>query len=174
MRRKILCVVLFFAVCAMLCLPAYANAGTIRVHIGGPGEVTLYRVGVFEREHFRLSDEYGGGLVTFDDVLLPELAAWLAVRSSGGVTRTARDGVAVFSGLMEGLYLAVQEDGGNDPLLIILPWDGDTWNLDVKPERDGIPAEIPQTGDKSVVVISSWVMAAAMLGLLVIGSRKKY
>ena len=174
MKRKILCVVLLFSVFGMLCLPAYANTGTIRVDIGGAGEVTLYRVGVFEGDHFRLTDEHGGGLVTFDDVLLPELAAWLSVRSTGGVTRTAKEGIAEFSGLSEGLYLAVPGDGKNVPILIILPWDGDTWNLDVKPEREVMAAEIPQTGDKSVVVISSWVMAAAMLGLLVIGSRKKY
>ena len=177
MRKKILCVMLFMVMCSMLCLQAYAGTGTIRVHIGGAGEVTLYRVGIPDGEFFRLTDEHGGGLVTFDDILAPELAAWLATRSAGGVPRTAKDGIAEFSGLSEGLYLAVQTEGRNgiiDPVLIILPWDGETWYLDVKPQNEEITEKIPKTWDKGIVVISSWVMAAAMLGLLVIGSRKRY
>ena len=169
--------VLFFAVCGMLCLPVYANTGTIRVDIGGAGEVTLYRVGVPDGQYFRLTDEHGGGLVTFDDILMPELAAWLAARSTGGIIRTTKDGIAEFSGLAEGVYLAVQTDGRSitlEPVMIILPWDGDTWNLEIKPEREAATTEIPQTGDRGIVVISSWIMAAAMIGLLVIGSRKKY
>ena len=174
MGRKMLCVVLLFAMLEMLCLQAYAGTGTIRVDIGGAGEVTLYRVGVMERDQYRLTDEHGGGLVTFDDVLMPELATWLAVRATGGITHSAKDGIVEFSGISEGLYLAVQKGGENAPVLIILPWDGDTWNLDVKLEKEVMTQEIPQTADRGIVVVSSWIMAAAMLGLLVIGSRKKY
>ena len=173
--RKVLCIVCLIAVCAVLCIPAYANTGSIRIDLGGEGEVILYRVGILEREHYRLSDEHGGGEVTFDDVLRPELAAWLASRASGGISRETREGIAEFTGLSEGLYLAVQTgDGAFEPFLIILPWDGDTWNLDVKPERISIPEDSPQTGDRSFVVLSGWFMAAVMIGLLVIGSRKKY
>lgn len=179
MKRKMLCAVLILAMLAVIRLPVRANTGTIRVDIGGAGEVTLYRVGILDRDHYRLSDEHGGGEVTFDDVLLPELAAWLAARASGGISRETEAGIAEFTGLSEGLYLAVQTGerlGYEDfaPFLISLPWDGEVWYLDVKPEMYLLPPATPQTGDRRFVIVSSWIMAASMLGLLVIGSRKKY
>ena len=174
--RRMLHIFLLFYVLGLICMPATAATGTIRVHIAGEGKITLYRVGVLERDHYLLSDEHGGGEVTFDDVLRPELAARLASRASGGISRETKDGVAEFSGLSEGLYLAVRTagDGDFEPVLISLPWDGDTWYLDIKSEKTEQLIDIPQTGDRSIVVVSSWIMCAAMIGLLVIGSRKKY
>ena len=179
MRRKILCAALLAVVWGVLCMPVYANSGSIRVQLDGEGEVTLYRVGVLQRENFRLSDEHGGGEVTFDDVLRPELALWLASRAKGGISRETEEGIVVFSGLSEGLYLAVQTENcsGNEafePFLVMLPWDGDTWNLEVQPQILSVSEDLPKTGDKGFVVLSSWIMCASMIGLLVIGSRKKY
>lgn len=178
MVRKGLCLLLVMLL-GVLVMPAEASSGAIRVDIGGEGEVTLYRVGILEREHYRLSDEHGGGTVTFDDILLPELAAWLAQRSQGGISRETEQGIAEFTGLSEGLYLAVQtREGENDtrfaPFLISLPWDGDTWILDVRPQMTLPLADTPQTGDRGLLVWSSLFMAGSMIGLLVIGSRKKY
>ena len=174
MRRIMMYILFLVALLCLLCLPASAAEGIIRIHTQGQGEVFLYRVGILEQEHFRLTDEHGGGTVTFDDVLEPELAAWLASRATGGISRETIDGVAEFTGLSEGLYLTVQKNLDYAPFLIILPWDGDTWFLDVKPESKHSSQEVPQTGDRSIVVSSSLVMCASMIGLLIIGSRKKY
>ena len=179
MRRKLFCMVMLLTMLAQIRTQAFAASGKIRIDIGGAGEVTLYRVGILERENYRLSDEHGGGEATFDDVLRPELALWLASRATGGVSRESVDGIAVFSGLSEGLYLAVQTektdgDGEFEPFLITLPWDGDTWILDIKPQKTSSLTELPKTGDRSFIVVSSWIMCASMIGLLVIGSRKKY
>ena len=179
MKRKILCMGLMLVMMAVISLPVRSYSGTIRVDIGGAGEVTLYRVGILDRDFYRLSDEHGGGTLTFDDVLMPELAEWLAARATGGIARKTEGGIAEFTGLSDGLYLAVQTEerlGYEDfqPFLISLPWDGEVWYLDVKPEMYLLPPDTPQTGDRSFVVLSSWVMAASMLGLLVVGSRKKY
>lgn len=179
MGRKWIMLLLLAAMIGVICLPVSSASGTIRVDIGGEGAVTLYRVGSLERDHYRLSDEHGGGSITFDDILSPELAAWLAMRSVGGISRETEQGIAEFTGLAEGLYLAVQtgEREGYacfEPFLISLPWDGETWILDARPQMELLPANTPQTGDRAGVVWSSLIMSAAMLGLLIIGSRKKY
>ena len=174
--RKVTVILWALAIILSLRLPAFASGGTIRVDAGEDAEVTLFRVGSLERDGYRLTDEHGGGKVTFDDVLLPELAAWLAQRAKGGISRETKQGIAEYTGLSEGLYLAVQTDGKDafPPVLISLPWDGDVWNLDIHPHGEPSVPDSPKTGDRGLVIWSSLFMTAAMIGLLVIGSRKKY
>ena len=171
MRRKMVCLLLVVILFESFCIRVLANSGTIRVNTGTNDEVVLYRVGVLDRDHYRLSDEHGGGKLSFDDILSEDLAAWLARRSQGGISRQTKEGIAQFDGLSEGLYLV---DGAFAPFFVSLPWDGDTWYLEVKLDSEPLAQDMPKTGDRSFVVISSWIMAASMIGLMIIGSRKKY
>ena len=165
---------------------AFKNVG-----IRGKGNTSLSTVSVMDSDRYSFKiefdqydstktyyglDKLGLNNLIQDNTMMKDYLTYQMMNEFGVAAPLSSFVYITVNGEDWGLYLAVETGGTGEfaPFLISLPWDGDTWNLDVKPERDGIPAEIPQTGDKSVVVISSWVMAAAMLGLLVIGSRKKY
>ncbi len=150
-------------------LPVSAVSGEIRVETGKETTVSLYLIGTWEKGGYRLLDSYGGGKLSFDDILSDQLATTLAERAEGGVSRKTVQGVVEFSDLQEGLYLVSQtNEQGFIPFLVSLPWDGDQWQVQITTRGDS-----PQTGDQSGVRISAIVMLFTMVGLLVVGSRKK-
>ena len=160
MSRKLFCMVVATILVVSVCMAVYAASGTIRVDIGGIGEVTLYQVGSPEGIGHRLHTQYGGGYVTFDDVLSEDLAGWLSDRAKNGTTQKSKQGVATFSGLNEGLYLVVQtgkRDGYSvfAPFLVSLPWDGDSWEVDASPKMERESEESPQTGDAILPVFGT-------------------
>lgn len=139
----------------LLCLLAFrvaaASQGSIRVVTRG-GTVALYRVGNFEDTHFRLLEAYGGGEVSFDESLSPELAAKLVQYARSGYVKAADlNGIVSFSGKEAGLYLVVQRSAppGYEPFapfLVSLPWDGNQWDVRAEPKLEGAQ---PQTGDRA-------------------------
>ena len=177
MRRKMLCLVLLMILLTVLQTQVWAASGTIRVNIGGMGEVTVYKVGKPEEEGHRLSETYGGGFVTYDDILSPDLAAWLAQRAKGGISRETRQGTAVFTGLEEGLYLVVQTGQREgyynfSSFLVNLPWDGTLWEIDASPKMEQIPSQTPQTGDG--IGMSLGMLVLSLTGLMAMARRKRY
>ena len=160
MSRKLFCMVVATILVVSVCMAVYAASGTIRVDIGGIGEVTLYQVGSPEGVGHRLHTQYGGGYVTFDDLLSADLAGWLSERAKDGIKQNTKQGIAAFHGLDEGLYLVVQtgkREGYTafDPFLVSLPWDGDTWEVDASPKMERESGEIPQTGDAVLPVFGT-------------------
>lgn len=177
MRRKLFCMLFAVLMLGVTVLPVSAATGTIRVDIGGKGEVTVYKVGEAEGTGYRLSEQYGGGFATFDDVLSPNLAAWMAQRAEDGISRETELGVAEFGSVEEGLYLVVQsgQREGYDsfsPFLLCLPWDGAMWDVEVTPKMEQSPAETPQTGEGFALLSGAGGMAASLAGLAACLARK--
>ena len=178
MSRKLFCMVVAMIFVVAVVMAVQAVAGTIRVDIGGKGEVAIYPVGEPEGVGYRLYGRYGGGYVTYDDVLSPDLAAWLAENAKNGTVKKTKQGIASFGGLEEGLYLIVQ-CGKRDgyamfaPFLVSVPWDGDLWEVDAKPKMEQETAETPQTGDGLIISVGILLTSAAGLSFCWL-RRKKY
>lgn len=179
MVKRIFGMLLAAALLGALAVPAAAaaNDGVIRVTVGrdDSGEVTLYKVGEFITGGFQLDDAYGGGTVTDLDSLSDELAAWLAQKAGVGTVQQARDGVCTFQGLSEGLYLVVQTRAAAgyeafQPFLVSVPWDGNMWELDVKPILK--EAQPPKTGDEAALVPAGVLLGFSAAGLLRMGRKK--
>lgn len=178
MRRKLVCLIFTFLLLMTVCISALAATGTVRIDIGGKGEITLYSVGKAEGDGYRLSESYGGGFVTFDDILSPDLAAWLAQRGKNGISQETEQGSAAFTGVEEGLYLVVQtgEREGYyafNPFLISMPWDGNMWEIDASPKMEQRPTETPQTGEDSGLVPAIGAMILSAIGLAGCGYIKR-
>ena len=167
MIRKGICIILFLLLLSGLTVSASAAEGSIRVRTQAE-QVTVHYVGLPEGTGFRLLEACGGGYLTFDDTLSPELAAWLSGRTVDGISREIKEGSAWFSELEEGLYLVTSEgDHEFAPFLVSIPWDGYHWEVEVTPET----AAIPQTYDPI------WLFQAMMLfsgagSILLIRRRK--
>ena len=147
-------------------LPAGAAEGKILVKTEDPS-VTVIFLGTPEGNGFRLEEIYGGGYLTFDDTLLPELASWFAGKASAGFSGEQQGDCVAYFGLEEGLYLVRSEEGAFSPFMVPLPWDGYQWTVTVNPQEE----TIPQTGDPVGVAILA--MAASWAGLMVFGRRRK-
>lgn len=152
MGRRIRIGISLFALLVLLTINATAaQQGCISVITKG-GLVALYRVGDFEETHFRLSDDYGGGTVSFDEFLAPEFAAELVQLARNGYVKAADlTGTVEFSGREAGLYLVVQRSAPQGyepfaPFLVSLPWDGDLWEVRAEPKLEEVQ---PQTGDQA-------------------------
>lgn len=145
-----------------------SHTGSIQVETEG-GTVALYRVGAFEQTYFRLLESYGGGTVTFDETLSPELAQELAAKARGGYVKAADlHGTVVFTDREPGLYLIVQRTTPEgyapfEPFLISLPWDGDQWEVRTQPKLE---AKQPTTGDSADPMCWLGMMAISTAGLL--------
>lgn len=166
MLRKGMVLILLLSVGMFLVLPAGAKEGSIRI-LTDAEAVSVYRLGTAEATGFRLDDIYGGGYLTFDDTLSPELASWFSRKVSRGC-QGHRDGESfLVDGLTEGLYLIKAEDDGFSPCLVTLPWDGYQWQVEVDPMNTALP----QTGDG--VGIAMFAMSASGAGIALLGRRKR-
>lgn len=168
-----------FLGCAVLLLgmPVSADgAGRIQVRLKDGErclsgvEIGLYRAGTYVPGGYRLTGDFGGGMVSEADVLIPELAAWMEkLQASGDVCLTNDQGVARFEGLEEGLYLVTQKkrtDGylPMEPFLVIVPWDGSVWDILAEPILEPV-SETPDTSDPGIGTAIVMVLASGF-GLL--------
>jgi len=167
MIRKWMCLLFVTVLLAGIGQPVSAAQGSIQVETDADG-VVLYQVGTSEGTGYRLMEMFGGGYLTFDDTLSRELAAWLSSRAACAEKQLPEPGGKIFLGLNEGLYLVCCEDPeGFDPFLVIIPWDGYYWEVEVDPSV----APVPQTGDAVGSLI--FAMAASGAGVMVIARRRK-
>ena len=163
MRKRYM--LLFLAVLlTLLPIPAHAaGEGSVRIDLLGEGvpisgaEIRIYPVGMPTENGYRLTEAFGGGMITQADVFVPELAVWLSLRAGGGLSeRTDSSGTAVFWDLDEGLYLVTQPEacGGYiafDPFLVTIPWDGFEWSITAAPKTERQIEVIPDTSDPGVL-----------------------
>ncbi len=167
-----------------LAVPARAvQTGTIEVSIeSGLTDVTarrlvLYRVGEKAAEGYRITEEYGGGLVLDKDAMSPHLARMLAETDgfSGRFQVVDGDNTAVFSTVEPGLYMLKEE--GDEP--IILPCmtavpQGDSWQVSAYPAVKYYAPENPSTGQHPGPLLGAIGMVASSIGLAVCaGVRRK-
>ncbi len=150
---------------------AAGETGSIGVMLAQEGEVTLYRVGDLTETGYRLAELYGGHALTFDELLSPELAAILAREAKDGVVRQADQGVVTYSGLEPGIYLLVQtaceeESVPFSPFMVTLPWDGDQWDVEVRPREEGPANGPPKTGQDAGVFLAMTTMLLSGLGIM--------
>ncbi len=167
-----------------LAVPARAmQTGTIEVSIeSGLTDVTarrlvLYRVGEKAAEGYRITEEYGGGLVLDKDAMSPHLARMLSETDgfSGRFQVVDGDNTACFSTVEPGLYMLKEE--GDDP--IILPCmtavpQGDNWQVSAYPSVKYYATENPSTGQHPGPFLGAAGMVASSIGLAVCaGIRRK-
>ena len=168
MRNRWICCLLAALVISQLAIRASAAEGRIQVNTQG-SSAALYRVGTAEGNGYRLLETYGGGYLTFDDTLSQALADWLWESTAEEEQLRSDEGGSVFSNLEEGVYLVCSEaDPGFPPFLVILPWDGYHWDVEVGP----INTEPPQTGDP--IGTAFLLMGASGAGISALCKRKKF
>ena len=161
------CLFIALALGLLMSVPMHVSAAQGSLQIKTDAEtVSLYRVASPEGRGYRLKENCGGGYLTFDDTLSPDLAVWLHSHVREEETVTVQGENATFSNLEEGLYLVWSEDGFS-PFLVSIPWDGYHWELEVDPSSE----PVPQTGDP--VAIALFVMSASGAGVLVLGRHRK-
>lgn len=185
LRRIIAFLAVIFALSSMQ-LSVYACAdGSIQVSLRDEGipisgaEIKLYHAGIPTQTGYRLTEAFGGGMITQLDVYSPELAAWLSQGASGGAQQTTdEEGQAAFRQLEEGLYLVTQESAGNGcglfaPFLVVIPWDGDQWDITLEPKMDREIIISPETGDPGTVDHGILFMVLSGLGIMALVFGKK-
>lgn len=182
MLRKIGCVLFAAALLVSLGRTAAAaeQTGSVRITLKSEeGEITLYHAGTPVSGGYRLTQEFGGGLVKEEDVYSPALAQWLA--ESAGDDGEHRildaDGSAVFTRLEEGLYLLVQTQTQYgcypiEPFLVALPYE-DQWNIEANPKTQWIVTESPNTGQSPLPFLGAAGMLLSGTGLLLCACRRK-
>lgn len=174
MRRKLHCLLLaVWVLLGSVCASAEGETGTVRVELGQKGKVALYRVGSFTEDGCRLLKTYGGGELSFDDLLSQDMAQWLAGKVVNGTTKKSEDGVVTFADVEVGIYLVVHKEAAEGyapfaPFIITMPWDGDQWDIEAKPK---ITTEIPQTGDAALIPALAMLLSGSALAFLT-GKRK--
>lgn len=161
--RRIMTMVLCAGIIFGLALSAKASqTGSIQIKTTG-GTVALYKVGQINGQSIHLYEEYGGGIVGEMDILSDNLAGWLNERAQNGhIKDTDIWGDTLFENLSPGLYLVTQPSTPSgqqpfEPFLIIMPWDGDMWEITVDLEM------LPQTG--SSIVPDIWILAMLLSAL---------
>lgn len=164
MIKRLLCMLFAVGVLMGIGFPALAAgaSGSIQLQVEA-GVVTLYRVGDPVDTGYRLTEEYGKGLITLQDAISPNLAMWLAERVHGGVEMEPNEeGIIEYPDLPEGLYLLIQTETPEGekpfaPFLVSIPWDGIVWDIQADPTPE---LETPKTADDSQILL--WVMMMVM------------
>ena len=185
MRKRYIAIFLLFL---LAFVPVTANAsgeGSIRIDLQGGGEpisgaeIRVYLAGMPIENGYRLTDVFGGGMITQLDVFSPELAVWLSQRATGGrVDVTDELGSVIFWDLDEGLYLVTQPEacGGYstfEPFLITIPWDGYEWAVTAVPKMERQIEVIPDTSDPEILSRSiPWLLVSGT-GLCALFSHRK-
>ena len=166
MFRKGIILIFLLSMGLFMVLPAAAKEGTIYLNTEAEN-ASVHKLGTQEATGFRLTDSYGGGYLTYDDTLSPELALWFSGKAGEGIIGSRADRELIFGGLTEGLYLVKSEANEFAPFLVAIPWDGYHWELELNPTD----AAVPQTGDGIGFALFS--MAASGAGITLLGRRKK-
>lgn len=161
-----------------------AETGSMRVALGQEGQVTqggsvtIYRVGTPISGGYRLSEDFGGGVVAWEDVYSVSLAAWLAELAEFGGTELLldADGYADFTGLSQGLYLLVQEQATPGyypmaPFVVELPYEGQ-WDIQANPKQEPLPEVNPRTGQSLLPVLACLTLPFSGLGVAVLVRKR--
>lgn len=176
MFKRLSCALVSLGMVMALGGPALAaETGTIRVTLQNgeslvpDGSVVLYYVGSVVDEDYRLTEEFGGGIIREEDALSPALANWLAEEAQEDGWEKSLDGFgsAEFGELQEGLYLIAQEEPSTgyhlmEPMLVQIPCQMQ-WHVQSYPSMEEIVWEAPQTGD-------SFPLLFGIIGIVVSGS----
>lgn len=157
--------------------------GSIRVKLDAQdlavinGAVTLYQVGFWVEDGYRIAENFGGGIVRKADVGSENLAQWLAESAdeSGMTMLLDADGNAVFSELEEGLYILVQTERIDGfypirPVLLTVP-EGEQWNLEVNRQPVPVVTEIPKTGQSPTPFLGVLGMILSSTGLILCSKK---
>lgn len=186
MRRRCMCVFcgLFLVLLVMVAPVSAAETGSVSVTLScgelpvkNGGMITIYKVGEPVTGGYRLSKDYGGGLVAGAETGSASLPQWLAEQSGGnGITRYVdADGNVTFSPLEAGLYLVVQTDAAAGyypiaPFLVELPYLKQ-WHVQAMPKMEELPQVTPETGDG--ILLSLWGMLSSGAALVLMPGLKK-
>ena len=183
MRRWFCCVLLTTWMLLGTCNTAagVVNTGSITVNWGQKsGSVTLFRVGAPISGGYMLRQEFGGGIITKEDVASRALAQWLCERVEyEGWTLPGDDrGGAEFQRLEEGLYLIVQNGAAEGyypflPFLAELPCEGQ-WHVQANPKMEQYPTQQPRTGQGMEPFLGmAGMILSGTAGVLLVKTRKK-
>lgn len=136
------------------------------------GAVKLYQVGTRSEEGYRITEDFGGGIVRMEDAGSGKLAQWLAetAAKTGDSLLLDADGNAVFSDLEEGLYMLVQTERIDgfypiQPVLLTIPQD-DQWDVKIVREPVPVVTELPRTGQSLLPFFGILGMVLSGIGLL--------
>ena len=178
--------------CAAFCLMAAApvaaaseNSGSLQVklEVGDlavvNGIVTLYQVGTETEEGYRITQDFGGGIVRPEDSGSEKLAQWLAetAAETGESMLLDADGNAVFSDLEEGLYMLVQTERIDgfypiQPILLTIPQE-DQWDVKIVREPVPVVTELPRTGQSPIPFLSILGMVLSGVGLMLCAPKDR-
>lgn len=190
MMRRMICVLMALAGVIWLGVPvSAAETGSIRVTLDNgdtvvpDGAVTLYYAGSPLGYDYRLTEDFGGGMIKGEDALSPALASWLAEMAvGGGMMRVLdEDGSGEFCDLTEGLYLLVQTEGSTgyhimEPMLVQLPCQGQ-WHVQAYPKIEEIIYQIavepPATGQSPAPFLGVVGMVLSGTGLVICGRKRR-
>ena len=183
MKRRILGAFAAAGLVLLLRTAGFAvGIGSLKLQLAREGEpvrdaeVLVYRVGTAVVGGYRLREAFGGGFIAEADVLFPELSEWLARQARGEALRGQTDegGEAFFDALEEGLYLVVQEGGrlAFEPFVLIIPWDGNVWDITAAPKMNPMDSEPPETGDPGALERGLWGMAITVSAIWALWKKK--
>lgn len=187
MFRRMICGFLIAGGLLSLAAPARAaqSAGSIRVTLQNgetvvpDGAVTLYQVGTPTDGGYRLTDDFGGGIIKDQDALSPILARWLweEAGSGGDELLLDADGSAAFLDLPEGLYLLVQTQASTGyhlmaPMTVQIPCEYQ-WNVQAYPMMEEIIWELPPTADPFPLAAWTACLVFSGAGLVLLTFRKR-
>lgn len=170
----------------LLALPAAAEGelGSVRITAEpemAESRVTLSYVGILTAGGLQLTQEFGGGFVTGEDLNSRELALWLAEQVRDGLEKPiGRDGTVMFTGLPRGVYLLTQKQGAAGyyalaPMLMALPEEDGSWLVQASPKVQKDPYAPPGTGQplQPVMAALGAVLSALGLGTCLRGETRK-
>ncbi len=176
MGRKGVVAILSAMLVLRLVIPAAAagEQGTIRVTTE-PGladsSILLCCVGQIHAGGLQLNEDFGGGYVAGQDMQTRTLVNWLEeLAENGTVKQFDQDGIAMFTGLAEGVYLLVQKQGAPgyyamEPMLVSLPERDGSWLVQAYPKIQQKPYDGPKTGQPMAPVLGAMGMVLSSLGM---------
>lgn len=170
----------------LLGLGAVEKTGSLRVTLRqgeqavSGGTATLHQVGEPAAGGYRLTEEFGGGLIKEEDAGSGLLAQWLweQVQGQGVVLPLDDEGTAEFTELAPGLYLLAQTqtDQIGEPMeamLVGMP-QGGQWNCQLMAQAQQAWDPPPKTGQHPAPIVAAMALVLSGLGLvMLIDGRNK-
>lgn len=181
MFKRLSCALISLGMVVALGGPALAaeETGTIRVTLQNgetlvpDGSVVLYHAGTPIDGDYRLTEEFGGGVIREEDALSPSLARWLSEMAGDSGWEMALDnfGSAEFGELSEGLYLVTQGQTSTgyhpmEPILVEIPCQFQ-WHVQTFPITQEIVYDLPPTGQSPLPLLGAVGMILSGTGLFV-------
>lgn len=158
---------------------AAEDTGTVSIVLSCPetvkqGAVTFWKAAEAADGGYRLTEDYGGGIVKKEDVSSEELARWMAKQSGeGGITKLLdADGRAEVTDLSPGLYLVCQTEEvkgyyAMEPFLVEVDGTNRQYTFPLSYQ------ECPQTGQPSAPILWAMLLVASGLGLLAVTEKRE-